>query len=154
MGDESLPGLWGGGGICVGGDGQKEYCKDILTKAYSLILTSDRLIANGGFCRITCKLFRENPTRAEMRSMNESCLPVFKYYKPQRKSKVLVHGFGDSAENSLMFPILRDGKCLSQISILVIFNPLTGSFVRTPHYSRTGVLTSQPFSTQYPLQKN
>lgn len=58
--------------------------------------------------------FRENPKRAERRSLNETCLPVFKYFKPKRKSKVLVHGFGDSAEDSLMFPILRDGECISK----------------------------------------
>ncbi|KAG8335782.1 hypothetical protein J6590_060000 [Homalodisca vitripennis] len=53
---------------------------------------------------------KDNPKRAEKRAMNDTCLPVFKYFKPQRKSKVLVHGFGDNAADSLMFPILRDGR--------------------------------------------
>lgn len=53
---------------------------------------------------------RENPNRAERRFLNETCLPVFKYFKPKKKSKVLIHGFGDDAEDSLMFPILRDGQ--------------------------------------------
>lgn len=52
---------------------------------------------------------RDNPTRPEMQTMDTNCLPVFKYFHPQRKSKILVHGFGDSAEDSLMFPLLRDG---------------------------------------------
>lgn len=60
--------------------------------------------------KLNLVVFRENPKRAERRSMNESCLPVFKYFKPQRKSKLLVHGFGDNAADSLMFPILRDGE--------------------------------------------
>lgn len=55
------------------------------------------------------KSYRDNPTRAEMQTMDKDCLPIFKYFRPQRKSKVLVHGFGDSAEDSLMFPLLRDG---------------------------------------------
>lgn len=42
--------------------------------------------------------------------MNESCLPVFKYFKKARRTKVLIHGFGDNAEDSLMYPILRDGN--------------------------------------------
>jgi hypothetical protein len=45
-----------------------------------------------------------------MQTMDKKCLPIFKYFRSQRKSKVLVHGFGDSAEDSLMFPLLRDGK--------------------------------------------
>lgn len=55
---------------------------------------------------------RENPTRAEMQTLDKKCLPIFKYFRPQRKTKVLVHGFGDSAEDSLMFPLLRDGMYL------------------------------------------
>lgn len=51
---------------------------------------------------------RDNPTRAEMQTMDKNCLPIFKYFRSQRKTKVLVHGFGDSAEDSLMFPLLRD----------------------------------------------
>lgn len=45
-----------------------------------------------------------------MQTMDKKCLPVFKYFRSQRKSKVLVHGFGDSAEDSLMFPLLKDGN--------------------------------------------
>lgn len=44
-----------------------------------------------------------------MQTMDKNCLPIFKYFRSQRKTKVLVHGFGDSAEDSLMFPLLRDG---------------------------------------------
>lgn len=57
-------------------------------------------------------LYRDNPTKAEMQTMDKNCLPIFKYFRPQRKSKILVHGFGDSAEDSLMFPLLRDGTYL------------------------------------------
>ncbi|XP_050546295.1 lipase member H-like [Daktulosphaira vitifoliae] len=51
---------------------------------------------------------RDNPIRAEVQSMDKNCLPIFKYFRPQRKTKVLVHGFGDSASDSIMFPLLRD----------------------------------------------
>ncbi|XP_039285547.1 uncharacterized protein LOC111057670 [Nilaparvata lugens] len=51
---------------------------------------------------------RHNPTRAEKRTMNASCLPVFKYFKAGRPSKMLIHGFGDSVQDSIMYPILRD----------------------------------------------
>lgn len=57
-------------------------------------------------------LLRDNPTKAELQTMDKKCLPMFTYFRPQRKSKVLVHGFGDSAEDSLMFPLLRDGMYL------------------------------------------
>lgn len=53
--------------------------------------------------------YRDNPTKAEMQTMDKNCLPIFKYFRSQRKTKILVHGFGDSAEDSLMFPLLRDG---------------------------------------------
>ncbi|XP_050420598.1 lipase member H-like [Adelges cooleyi] len=51
---------------------------------------------------------RDNPIKAEEQLMDKKCLPVFKYFRPERKSKVLVHGFGDSATDSIMFPLLRD----------------------------------------------
>lgn len=54
-------------------------------------------------------MYRDNPIKAEEQLMDKKCLPVFKYYRPERKSKVLVHGFGDSATDSIMFPLLRDG---------------------------------------------
>jgi hypothetical protein len=51
---------------------------------------------------------RDNPEVPEKRSWNNSCLPVFKYFKPSRPTKVLVHGFGDSSAGSYMFPELTD----------------------------------------------
>lgn len=56
-----------------------------------------------------CLFHRDNPTRAEMQTMDKNCMPIFKYFRSQKKTKILVHGFGDSAEDSLMFPLLRDG---------------------------------------------
>lgn len=66
----------------------------------------------------TFTLNRDNPKKAEMQTMDKNCLPVFKYFRPQRKSKILVHGFGDSAEDSLMFPLLRDGMYLYYLPYL------------------------------------
>lgn len=51
-----------------------------------------------------------------MQTMDKNCLPVFQYFRPQRKTKVLVHGFGDSAEDSLMFPLLRDGMYITIVN--------------------------------------
>lgn len=42
--------------------------------------------------------------------MNKSCKPVFKFFKGQRKTKFLIHGFGDNVRESYMAPALRDGK--------------------------------------------
>lgn len=57
-----------------------------------------------------------------MQTMDKKCLPIFKYFRSQRKSKILVHGFGDSAEDSLMFPLLRDGMHTNKYYINP-FNP-------------------------------
>lgn len=56
-----------------------------------------------------------------MQTMDKDCLPIFKYFRPQRKSKMLVHGFGDSAEDSLMFPLLRDGMYYVYYTIYEVF---------------------------------
>ncbi|KAI5750754.1 hypothetical protein M8J77_001006 [Diaphorina citri] len=51
---------------------------------------------------------RKNPKDPEVRSMTAECKPVFKHFKPSRRTKILVHGFGDNSDESLMFPLLRD----------------------------------------------
>lgn len=53
--------------------------------------------------------FRDNPNKAEVRAMNKSCLPDFKYFKNKKKTKILIHGFGDNVKESYMVPILKDG---------------------------------------------
>ncbi|XP_065205840.1 pancreatic lipase-related protein 2-like [Planococcus citri] len=51
---------------------------------------------------------RDNANKAEVRSMNKSCLPVFKYFKNKKKTKILIHGFGDNVKESYMVPTLKD----------------------------------------------
>lgn len=51
---------------------------------------------------------RKNPKEPEIRSMTADCKPVFKNFKPSRRTKFLVHGFGDNHDESLMYPLLRD----------------------------------------------
>lgn len=82
--------------------------------AYQLPTTNTKQIF------ILLSYFRDNPTKAEMQTMDKNCLPIFKYFRSQRKSKVLVHGFGDSAEDSLMFPLLRDGRYTWDLDIIYI----------------------------------
>ncbi|RZF45329.1 hypothetical protein LSTR_LSTR010416 [Laodelphax striatellus] len=84
---------------------------------------------------------RHNPNRAEKRTMNASCLPVFKYFKAARPSKFLIHGFGDSVQDSIMYPILKDAFLLK--GDYNIFLVDWSELAATPWYNRAMQNTEQ-----------
>ncbi|GLG98059.1 Phospholipase A1, partial [Gryllus bimaculatus] len=53
---------------------------------------------------------RENPRKAERLRLAAHCAPQphFRRFSADRPSVLLVHGFGDSAAASYMYPVLRD----------------------------------------------
>lgn len=60
--------------------------------------------------------------------MNGSCKPLFKYFKSQRKTKILIHGFGDNVKESFMAPALRDGRLRNQNFYFIRWNFLCDTF--------------------------
>ncbi|KAJ8875390.1 hypothetical protein PR048_023285 [Dryococelus australis] len=53
---------------------------------------------------------RDNRDEPEVGTINDTCRPVFQHFRSSRRTKVLVHGFGDSVADSYMVPLLKDAS--------------------------------------------
>lgn len=48
--------------------------------------------------------------KGEKRLYSNDCRPVFPSFSPNRRTKILIHGFGDNEAQSYMYAELRRGK--------------------------------------------